>query len=237
MNNLETFFAQYINTGNTPVILMMCSFLGGVLASVLPCNLAMLPLITGYVAGQKKNKTSVIFTQMIFMVLGMSSVFSLIGVFCALTGTVLGSFGGAYFILIMASLILIIGLKLTGLLDFEFPILIKKIPQNNGSGLILYPFLLGVLFAIAGSPCSTPVLAAIMAFSVLSQKILLPVLMLFMFALGQGLILIIAAIFTSEIKKFSGLAKFSEWIIKAGGLLLILTSLILYLKVFNRFLF
>ena len=236
MSNLENLFAQYINAENTPVIMLMFSFLGGVLASVLPCNLAMIPLITGYVAGQKKNKTSVIFTQMIFLVLGMSAVFSLIGVFCALTGTVLGSFGGAYFTLIMASLIMIIGLKLAGILDFEFPVLIKKIPQNDGSSLILYPFLLGVLFAVAGSPCSTPVLAAIMAFSVLSEKILLPVLMLFMFAMGQGLILIIAAVFTSGIKKFSGVSRFSEWIIKAGGLLLILTSLILYLKVFNRFL-
>ena len=236
MNNLETFFAQYINTNNAPVIMLMFSFLGGVLASILPCNLAMLPLITGYVAGQGKNKTSVVFIQMVFMVLGMSVVFSAIGVFCALTGTVLGSLGGAYFILIMSSIILIIGLKLTGLLDFEFPVLIKKIPQNEGNSLILYPFLLGVLFAIAGSPCSTPVLAAIKAYSVLSSKILLPVLMLFMFALGQGLILIIAAVFTSEIKKFTEVSRFSEWIVKAGGLLLILTSLILYLKVFNRFL-
>ena len=235
MNNLETLFAQYINTNNTPVILMMFSFLGGLLASVLPCNLAMLPLITGYVAGQKKNKTSVVFTQMVFMVFGMSVVFSAIGVFCALTGSVLGSFGGEYFVLIMASLILIIGLKLAGILDFEFPVLIKKIPQNVGNSLILYPFLLGVLFAIAGSPCSTPVLAAIMAFSVLSKKILLPVLMLFMFALGQGLILIIAAVFTSEIKKFSGFSKFSECIIKTGGWLLAITSLLLYLKVFSRF--
>jgi len=236
MSDIGVIISQYINSDKAPVLLLMFSFLGGVLASVLPCNLAMLPLITGYVAGQKNSNTFKIFIQMIFFITGMSVVFSAIGIFCSVTGTVLGSWGGQYFVLIMASLILIIGLKLANILDFEFPVIIKKIPQNDGKSMFLYPIILGILFAIAGSPCSTPVLAAIMAFSVLSKKILLPVFMLFMFSLGQGLILVITGVFTSELKKFSGISKFSEWIIKAGGLLLILTSLILYLKVFNRFL-
>jgi len=236
MNNLNIIISQYISADKTPVLMLMFSFLGGVLASVLPCNLAMLPLITGYVAGQKNSNTLKIFIQMIFFVIGMSIVFSAIGIFCALTGTVLGSFTGPYFVLIISSVILIIGLKLINVLNFDFPVIVKKIPQNDGSSLILYPILLGILFAIAGSPCSTPVLAAIMAFSVLTQKMILPVLMLFMFALGQGLILVIAGVFTSEIKKFSGVSKISEFIVKLGGWLLILTSLILYLKVFNKFL-
>ena len=235
MNSLSVLISQYISADKTPVLMLMFSFLGGVLASVLPCNLAMLPLITGYVAGQKNSSTLKIFIQMIFFVIGMSVVFSAIGIFCAITGTVLGSFSGQYFVLIMASIILIIGLKLTNILDFDFPVIVKKIPQNDGNSMILYPILLGILFAIAGSPCSTPVLAAIMAFSVLSKKLILPIFMLFMFALGQGLILVIAGVFTSEIKKFSSLSKFSEWTIKLGGCLLILTSIILYLKVFGRF--
>ncbi len=58
------------------------------------------------------------------------------------------------------------GLKLTGVLDFELPVLIKEIPQGDSQSLFLYPMLLGAVFALAGTPCSTPILAGIMAFCI-----------------------------------------------------------------------
>jgi len=234
MDNLSVLISQYITTSNAFGMLLF-SFLGGLVASVLPCNLAMLPLITGYVIGNSENKTSKIFTQMVFFVLGMSIVFSIIGLICAVTGQVFSIFAGEYFTLIIASLILVIGLKLANILDFEFPVLVNKIPKSKGSSLVVYPLLLGILFAFAGSPCSTPVLAAIMAFSALAENMKLSVLMLFLFALGQGIILIFTAIFASQIKKLNRLSIISEIVVKIGGWILIISSIWLYSKVFTRF--
>ena len=51
------------------------SFLGGLIASVSPCSLSMLPLIVGYVGGYSDEKPTKILVQMMFFVLGASIVF------------------------------------------------------------------------------------------------------------------------------------------------------------------
>ncbi len=222
-----------IFTVQTNIYLMfLASFIGGVVASISPCSLSILPLIIGYVGGYSEQKPLKTFVQMIFFVIGSGLVFSLIGLFCALTGKIF--VGNPYFALIIASVILIMGLNLVGLLDIQLPVLIKEIPKNNFNNDFLYPLLLGAVFAIIGSPCSTPILASIMAFSSISANIIQSVTMLFLFALGQGIIFILAGVITSEIKTSSEkYYKISEIILKISGFLLILVSLFIYYKVFS----
>ncbi|HCB11612.1 MAG TPA: hypothetical protein DEO94_05705 [Cyanobacteria bacterium UBA11991] len=222
-----------IFTVQTNIYLMfLASFIGGVVASISPCSLSILPLIIGYVGGYSEQKPLKTFVQMIFFVIGSGLVFSLIGLFCALTGKIF--VGNPYFALIIASVILIMGLNLVGLLDIQLPVLIKEIPKNNFNNDFLYPLLLGAVFAIIGSPCSTPILASIMAFSSISANIIQSVTMLFLFALGQGIIFILAGVITSEIKTSSEkYYKISEIILKISGFLLILVSLFIYYRVFS----
>lgn len=208
------------------------SFLGGLIASVSPCSLSMLPLIVGYVGGYSDEKPTKILVQMMFFVLGASIVFSIIGIICALTGKIF--VGNPYFSLIVASIILIMGLNIVGVLEFQMPVLIKEIPQNNFNNDFLYPILLGAVFAIIGTPCSTPILASIMAFASMSANIVQAVIMLFLFSLGQGIILIFAGWLTSKIKT-SGekFYNFSEKIMKISGILLILIAVFIYYKIFS----
>lgn len=208
------------------------SFLGGLIASVSPCSLSMLPLIVGYVGGYSDEKPAKTFVQMLFFVLGASIVFSIIGIICALTGKIF--VGNPYFSLIVASIILIMGLNIVGVLEFQMPVLIKEIPQNNFNNDFLYPILLGAVFAIIGTPCSTPILASIMAFASMSANIVQAVIMLFLFSLGQGIILIFAGWLTSKIKT-SGekFYNFSEKIMKFSGILLILIAIFIYYKIFS----
>ena len=208
------------------------SFLGGLIASVSPCSLSMLPLIVGYVGGYSDEKPTKILVQMLFFVLGASIVFSIIGIICALTGKIF--VGNPYFSLIVASIILIMGLNIVGVLEFQMPVLIKEIPQNNFNNDFLYPILLGAVFAIIGTPCSTPILASIMAFASMSANIVQAVIMLFLFSLGQGIILIFAGWLTSKIKT-SGekFYNFSEKIMKISGILLILIAVFIYYKIFS----
>lgn len=213
-------------------MLFFVSFLGGLIASISPCSLSMLPLIVGYVGGYGEEKPLKTFIQMIFFVIGASIVFSVIGIICALTGKIF--IGNPYFALVAASIILIMGLNLVGLLDIQLPVLIKEIPQNNFNSEFLYPMLLGAVFAIIGTPCSTPILASIMAFASISANIGQSVLMLFLFSLGQGVIFILAGVITSKLKTSSGkFYELSERILKISGVLLILVAMYIYYKIFG----
>lgn len=213
-------------------LLLGSSFIGGILASISPCSLAMLPLIIGYVGGYSKETPFRTFLQLCCFILGTAIVFSFIGIACALTGSVFASAMGGYFTLIIASLLLVMGLKLLEILDFETPTIIKAMPTNSTNSIFLYPILLGITFALAGTPCSTPILAGIMAFAAIGKNISLAIIMLFLFALGQGVILILAGLFTSSLKNLKSLAKFTEILLKLSGILLIGVSAFLYWKVF-----
>lgn len=234
MNNyLELFSQSAATTGHFQLILLAVSFLGGVLASISPCSLAMLPIIIGYIGGYSKESPAKTLLQMFFFILGTSLVFATIGVICAITGKVFVSFAPGYFILLLASLLMVMGLNIIGILDFNLPVIIKQIPQNSGHNVILYPILIGAVFALAGTPCSTPILAGIMAFASLSTNLMLAVLMLFLFSLGQGLILVIAGVFTSSLKGLKQFSNVSEVLLKLSGVLLVLSSSYIFYKIFS----
>ncbi len=228
MENYASLFTQ----NGSLALLFAISFFGGLIASISPCSLAMLPIIVGYVGGYSEAKPLKTLIQMIFFVFGTSIVFTVIGIVCAITGKVFISFAGGYFGIVLASIMLVMGLKLTGVLDFELPVLIKEMPKNDAHSTFLYPILLGAVFALAGTPCSTPILAGIMAFASLSANIFNAILMLFLFSLGQGLILVLAGFLTSKVKSMKNFFRISDFLLKFSGILLVLASLYIFYKIF-----
>ena len=169
MDNLLQAFSDTSQT--TWYVLLLASFVGGVIASLSPCSLAMLPLIIGYVGGYSKETPFRTFLQLCCFILGTALVFTIIGVVCALTGSVFASAMGGYFTLLVSSLLMVMGLKLVGILDFETPTIIKAMPTNNTNSIFVYPLILGITFALAGTPCSTPILAGIMAFAAIGKNL------------------------------------------------------------------
>ena len=210
MNEFFTFFQNELASGNFSVYLLILAFLGGILASLSPCSLGILPIIVGYIGGYDKEDLKTTLSQLFFFVLGMSVVLSIIGVICALTGKVFASALGPVGVLILTSFIMLMGLNLLGVVEINVPVFIKEFPQNNSNNKILYPFLIGAIFALAASPCSTPILASVMAVASLSANLIFSICLLLAFALGQGVIIILVGMFTSIIKNFRQFASFSE---------------------------
>ena len=239
MEELINRLTTEMQTGEFSLLFLAIAFLGGVIASLSPCSLGVLPIIVAYIGGYGAKDDEIgcdgaasrglsanlrNFAQLLSFVLGLSVVLTVIGIACALTGRVFMSIGGPYWILIIASLLLVMGLNLIGILDLTLPVIVKKMPKSKGQSLFLYPFIVGALFALAATPCSTPILAGIMSFATLSQNMFYAALMLFLFALGQGLIIILIE-----------LSSAGEILLKISGVLLILSSIFLYIKVFSRF--
>lgn len=222
---------QLFSTQSSIYILFGAAFLGGLISSISPCSLSMLPLIIGYIGGYSDEKPLKTLLQMIVFVIGSGIVFSIIGAICALTGKMF--IGNPYFALIVASIVMIMGLKILGFLEFDLPPIIKEIPKNEFNNDFLYPLILGAVFALIGTPCSTPILASIMAFASISAKVSSAVIMLFLFSIGQGLILILAGFITSKIKTSEKFYQLSEKIMKFSGILLILVSLYIFYKIFG----
>ena len=72
-----------------------------------------------------------------------------------------------------------------------------------------------------------------MIFAAMGKNLIASIIMLFLFALGQGLILIIAGLFTSGLKNIKKVAAYSDIFVKLSGWLIILVAIYLYYKVFS----
>ena len=234
MDNLIAFFQANVRGEFSLLILALC-FLGGVVASLSPCGIGMLPIVVSYIGSSSEKRTSKNLLQIIFFILGLSICLTAIGMVCALTGQIFDASSRVYFVLILTSLIMIFGLNLIGLIDINFPVLVKKFPQSDKHNFITYPLILGMVFALASSPCSTPILAGIMATASMSANLFYAALMLFLFSLGQGMIILVAGLFTSVLKNLSSFAKYTDILTKISGLILIAFAFFLYYKVFSRY--
>jgi hypothetical protein len=137
-------------------------------------------------------------------------------------------------ILVLASIFVLMGLNLLGILEINYPVLIKKIPQNKANGYFVLPFLIGCVFALASSPCSTPILASLLAFATVSKNIILSLSLFFLFALGQCLVIILFALFASVLKNAQKFARFSSVLMKISGVILIIAGLYIYYRIFSN---
>ena len=218
----------------TPIFLLT-SFVGGLLSSLSPCSVGILPIIISYVGISKEQSLTKSILQAISLVFGLSVVLSLVGVFCALSGKVLTAIGGDWWVLIIASLILLFGLCLLGVLELNFPVLVKKMPVVFSNHPFVYPFVVGVAFALASAPCSTPILASILTFATLGKSVAIAAIMLLLFSLGQGFVLVLAALFTSLITKLRNFERVSVGLIKICGVALVLSAFYIYWSVFSQF--
>lgn len=221
--------------GNHTTIVLLLAFLGGIASSLSPCSLGLLPIVIAYIGGYSKESPLRLFAQLLSFSIGMSIVLSIIGVICALTGKAFAGMSSPIWILLLSSLIMIFGLDLLGVIQLNFPTLIKKMPQNNTNSIFVFPVLIGMVFAIAATPCSSPILASIMALASLSANVAISIALFFLFALGQCIIIIIAGLFASALKNMKAFAGFTGILMKLCGLLFVLISLYIYYVIFKEF--
>ncbi len=235
MENVINSLVSYIQTSHVTGLVFLLAFVGGVISSLSPCSLGVLPLVLAYIGGSKDTNTKRILVQLLAFSIGLSIVLSVVGVACALTGKAFTSVSSPLWIIFLASLIMVFGLNLLGLVEIPFPTIIKKFPQGDSESLFLYPALIGMAFALATTPCSSPILATIMAIASLSAKISYSILLLFLFAIGQCVIIVICGLFASVIKNLKSMAPFTEMLMKLSGVVFILLSLFIFYKVFQPF--
>lgn len=208
------------------------SFLGGIISSISPCSIALLPLILAYVCGVKNTTYSDLGMKLLAFSLGLSSILGVIGILCASAGKVFGGFDIPILILLFGSVLMVLGLQLAGFIDLQLPSVVKKIPQSNSTSRFWYPFLIGVLFAFLAAPCASPILLAIMAMATKTSDYLTAFFMLFAFAFGQCIIVILAGLFASFLKNLQKIQKYTDVLVKISGWVFIIFALSVWTNVF-----
>ena len=82
-------------------------------------------------------------------------------------------------------------------------------------------YFIGLTFGLVASPCSTPVLATLLAWVTTTQNTILGGALLLAYTAGYVAPLILAGTFTASIKKLLEIRQWSGWISPVSGALLV----------------
>ena len=210
--------------GGLGPLAFVLSFLGGVVTSIGPCNLSMVPVIVAYVSGQERVTRARGFWLSLFFTLGSSATFVLLGVIAATVG---GIFGPESKVLrwLVALVCFAIGLSLLGVLRLNLNFLTRLQPRGIKRTGFLGAFLLGLVIGLAGSQCATPVLAVILSIALEKGDLAYAAGLLFSYALGRGVPIVLAGTFTGVVEALPGAQRFTTWIERAAGVVLIAIGL------------
>ncbi|WP_017305022.1 cytochrome c biogenesis protein CcdA [Spirulina subsalsa] len=194
--------------------------LAGLLTSLTPCMLSMLPITMGYIGGYEAEGRGKAIAQSIWFALGLATTLAGLGILAASLGRVYGQIGVGLPILVSCVAILM-GLNLLELVPLRFPNwggtdwISPELPHGFRS------YLLGLTFGLVASPCSTPVLASLLFWVSQSQDLVLGASLLLAYAVGYVAPLVLAGSFTASLKKLLELRRWSGWINPVSGALLI----------------
>lgn len=219
---LETFadglvFSQLTHLSPASLAIL---FAAGLLTSLTPCMLSMLPITIGYIGGYETTSRFQAARQSLWFALGLATTLAGLGIAAAMLGQVYGQVGIGLPV-IVGGIAIAMGLNLLNALPFQLPAwgntdwISKELP--NG----LRSYLLGLTFGLVASPCSTPVLATLLAWISETGDPVVGSGLLLMYAVGYVAPLVLAGTFTASIKKLLELRRWSGWITPTSGVLLV----------------
>ena len=198
-------------------------FLAGLLTSLGPCSISLLPITVAYLAGFDNDQKPII-KSLSFCSGVLISLVSL-GFISGFLGRVYGQVPQLLTELV-ALLAVIMGLNLLGIIPLNLPsgpdpnIWINKVPKT------LAPVSAGMAFGLAASPCTTPVLAVLLGWIAQNGDPVLGIFFLACFGSGQLLPLMIAGTAAASIPKFLSIKPIGKWIPAFSGVLLLSVGLL-----------
>jgi cytochrome c-type biogenesis protein len=219
---LEQFANSLVSNQLTHLSLLSIGiiFLAGLLTSLTPCMLSMLPITIGYIGGYEAKSRVQAAAQSTWFALGLATTLAGLGIIAATVGKVYGQIGIGLPI-VVSIIAILMGLNLLEALPLQLPSWggTEWISQELPQGVRAY--CIGLSFGLVASPCSTPVLGSLLAWVANTKDLVLGAALLLFYTAGYVTPLILAGTFTASIKKIIEIRRFSGWINPVSGALLV----------------
>jgi cytochrome c-type biogenesis protein len=168
-------------------------FAGGLLTSLGPCSLSLLPVTLAYLAGfgTQQPTRPLPWLRSVSFAAGIVASLVLLGLASGLMGRLYGRLPQQVPLLV-AVVAVVMGLNLLGLLRVPLPAGPDPELWRSRVPAPLAPLAAGLAFGLAATPCTTPVLAVLLAWMAQTGRPLMGMLLLTCFGMGQVLPLLLA---------------------------------------------
>lgn len=187
----ESMIATFLAKENLVFILL--SFFGyGLLLSLTPCSLPMIPILSSLILAKGENKNSKkrsLFFSFVYIFF-MSLAYAIAGVFASYLGTsIQGYLQKTWAIVLFALIFTFFALAMFDVMKFELPLKLQNFisQKSNKGGGILGVATMGFLSALIIGPCVAAPLAGALLYITDSKDVLLGGTALFVMGFGMGL--------------------------------------------------
>lgn len=194
-------------------------FAGGALTSLGPCSLSLLPVTMAYLAGFDASRQPP-WQRSFSFAGGIVVSLVLLGLLSSLMGRLYGSLP-SQIPLLVAVVAVVMGLNLLGLLRLPLPAGPDPERWRSRVPAPLAPLAAGLAFGLAATPCTTPVLAVLLAWMAQTGRPLVGMLLLSCFGAGQVLPLLLAGTAAASLPSLLRLRRFGRWIPPLSGVVLL----------------
>jgi len=195
-------------------------FAGGLVTSLGPCNVAMIPLVIGFVGGARDLPRRRAFGLSLAFAVGLALTFMLLGLVASLFGGWVGLASSVWYYLV-AAICLITGLNMLGVLRIPVPMWLSGWRERIALRGVPGALALGLVSGLVASQCATPVLAAILTYVMAKGALAYGAALLFVYALGRGVPIVAAGTFTGALKQMQALGRWSHVLEIASGIVIL----------------
>lgn len=214
--------STYLN--NVSIITYLAVFIGGVLTSFTPCVYPLIPIVVGVIGSSPQASRFRNFVLSLSYVLGMAIIFSTLGVLAALTGKLFGQVQSSPVAhIVVGNVIILFALALVDVIPLPAFLFARagagKVVKGGGAAAA---FFMGVASGFVAAPCTAAVMGALLAYTATTQNVAAGFSLLFTFAIGLGMILILIGTFTGILASLPKSERLMGAIQKIFALLLVL---------------
>lgn len=201
--------------------------LAGILTSFTPCSLSNIPLIIGYVGGVGEKNTKKALGYSLVFALGTAVTFIALGLIATSAGTLMGN-SSQIWNFALGILMVLMALQTWEIVQIVPSMnLLSKSKAKGTAGA----FIAGVFGGFFSSPCSTPVLIALLAIVAGKGNLFWGILLMFLYSIGHSVLVVIAGTSISFVKKISNNEKYQ----KLGTVLKVIMGMVILLIGFYMF--
>ena len=202
-----------------PLLALPLVFLGGLLTSLTPCIYPMIPITIAIVGGQSAEpgapRWRPLFLTLAY-VAGLALVYSALGLFAGLTGTLFGTIStNPWLYFLMANVLVLAALAMLDVVPVRLPsALVARAGSAGAAGKFTGAFVMGAVSGLVAAPCSAPVMAAVLTWVATTKSAALGFLYLFTFSLGMSALLVVLGASSGSLARLPRAGPWMVWIKK-----------------------
>ena len=205
---------------NGMFLVLLSIFAGGLALNLTPCVYPVIPLTVGFFGGQSGGSKKRMFGLAGLYVLGMATMYSVLGVGAALSGKLFGSMLQNPWVLgAIAAALVAMALSMFGLWEIRLPTTLM-----NRAGARVGPagaFGMGLFVGVVAAPCVGGFIVGLLAFVAARQDAFLGFLFFFTLSLGLGLPYLFLAAYSGRLSRLPRAGEWMEGIKKIFGWVLL----------------